>query len=176
MYNDPMEKKEQSINTQGRGPVTGHYRTLEQAVVVASLKCLVWREVEEGKPYTLKDFIEYVNTYDTEHPLRPEQFYIVSREGAIGISPGLEWMTVWIFIPMEPCKERDFALRNMLEEYHTETEVEEALEKAVTEGLAREKAAKAAAAQAAVRPQAPVPPPTLGLATPPPPAPPMPRR
>ena len=176
MYNDPMEKKEQSINTQGRGSVTGHYRTLEQAVVVASLKCLVWREVEEGKPYTLKDFIEYVKNYDGEHPLRPEQFYMVSREGAIGISPGLEWMTVWIFIPMEPCKERDFALRNMLEEYHTETEVEEALEKAVTEGLAREKAAKAAAAQAAVRPQAPVPSPTLGLATPPPPAPPMPRR
>ena len=37
MYNDLMENKEQSINTQGRGPVTGHYRTLEQAVVVASL-------------------------------------------------------------------------------------------------------------------------------------------
>ncbi|MBQ9569149.1 MAG: hypothetical protein IJR24_03590 [Alloprevotella sp.] len=171
-----MNQQQQPATPEQRVHVLGHYETLTEALAIAMAKCLVWRETDEGTPYSIKELFAFAQKHDRENPLRPEQFYMVSREGAIGISPGLEWMTVWIFIPMEPCRERDFALRNMLEEYHTETEVEEALEKAVTEGLAREKAAKAAAAQAAVRPQAPVPPPTLGLATPPPPAPPMPRR
>lgn len=171
-----MNQQQQPATPEQRVHVLGHYETLTEALAIAMAKCLVWRETDEGTPYSIKELFAFAQKHDRENPLRPEQFYMVSREGAIGISPGLEWMTVWIFIPMEPCRERDFALRNMLEEYHTETEVEEALEKAVTEGLAREKAAKAAAAQAAVRPQAPVPSPTPGLATPPPPAPPMPRR
>lgn len=106
-------------------------------------KCFVWRETENGTPYTAKELLAFAQTQETEHPLQPEQYYMVSREGAIGLSPGLEWMTTWMFIPMEPCKERDFAFRNMMEELHTESEVEKALEKAVQEGLAREKAAAA---------------------------------
>ena len=67
---------------------------------------------------------------------------MVSREGAIGLSPGLEWLTRWMFIPMEPCKERDFVFLKMQEELQTEAEVKKAVEEAVQRGLAAEKAAK----------------------------------
>ena len=130
----------------GRGPVAGHYRMMTQALAVAMPKCVVWRETDNGTPVTAKELFEFCRKHDEEHPLRPEQFYMVSREGAIGLSPGLEWMTTWMFLPMEPCKERDFAFRNMMEELHTESEVEKAVEEAVQRGLAAEKAAKQAAA------------------------------
>ena len=136
-----MEQNNQPKPT-GRGPVNGHYRKLQQALAVAMSKCVVWRETESGMPITAKELYEFCLKHDEENPLRPEQFYMVSREGAIGLSPGLEWMTTWMFLPMEPCKERDFAFRNMMEELHTESEVEKALEKAVQEGLAQEKAAQ----------------------------------
>ena len=103
----------------GRGPVNGHYRTFSHALAIAMQKCFVWRETENGTPYTAKELLAFAQTQETEHPLQPEQYYMVSREGAIGLSPGLEWMTTWMFIPMEPCKERDFAFRNMMEELHT---------------------------------------------------------
>lgn len=139
----------------GRGPVNGHYRKMMSALAVAMSKCVVWRETESGTPFTAKELYEFCLKHDEQKPLRPEQFYMVSREGAIGISPGLEWMTTWMFLPMEPCKERDFAFRNMMEELHTESEVEKAIEQAVTEGLAREKAAKElVAAQPAPQPVA----------------------
>lgn len=137
-----MEQNNQPKPT-GRGPVNGHYRTFSHALAIAMQKCFVWRETENGTPYTAKELLAFAQTQETEHPLQPEQYYMVSREGAIGLSPGLEWMTTWMFIPMEPCKERDFAFRNMMEELHTESEVEKAIEKAVQEGLAREKAAAA---------------------------------
>ncbi|MDO4950696.1 MAG: zinc ribbon domain-containing protein [Bacteroidales bacterium] len=136
----------QAINTTGRGPAFGHYPTFLHALAVAMQKCLVWREIDNGTPYTVKELLAFARKQEAENPLQPEQYYMVSREGAIGLSPGLEWLTKWMFLPMEPCKERDFAFRNMMEELHTEQEVEKAIEKAVTEGLAREKAAKQQAA------------------------------
>lgn len=132
----------QAINTTGRGPAFGHYPTFLHALAVAMQKCLVWREIDNGTPYTVKELLAFARKQEAENPLQPEQYYMVSREGAIGLSPGLEWLTKWMFLPMEPCKERDFAFRNMMEEFHTESEVEKTIEKAVQEGLAREKAAK----------------------------------
>lgn len=163
-----METNNQNIKTSGRGPVNGHYRKMMHALAVAMPKCIVWRETEEGTPVTAKELYEFAKKHDEEHPLNSEQFYMVTREGAIGISPGLEWLTKWMFVPMEDCQERDFAFRNMLEELHTESEVEKAIEKAVTEGLAREKAAKAAAQTARVAPP-PVAPPVAPSSPLPPP-------
>ena len=76
-----------------------------------------------------------------QHPLDEYQFFMVSREGAIGLSPGLEWMTKWLFYPMEPGKERDFVLQRMREQLQVEKAVDEAVEKAVLAGLAAEKQA-----------------------------------
>lgn len=151
----------------GRGPVNGHYRKMIQALAVAMPKCVVWRETDNGMPITAKELFDFCRKHDEEHPLRPEQFYMVSREGAIGLSPGLEWMTAWMFIPMEPGKERDFAFRNMMEQLHTESEVEKAVEEAVTKGLAAEKAAKEAAAKAAAVAPPPIPPTATTASVPP---------
>ncbi len=150
-----MATNNQPINTSGRGPVAGHYRTLTQALAVAMPKCIIWRETGEGTPISVKELYDFARKQDEESPLSPEQFYMVSREGAIGISPGLEWLTRWMFIPMEPGQEWDFVFRNMQEELQTEAAVEKAIEEAVQRGLAAEKAAKVAAAAA---PKAPIPP------------------
>ncbi len=149
-----MATNNQPINTSGRGPVAGHYRTLTQALAVAMPKCIIWRETGEGTPISVKELYDFARKQDEEKPLSPEQFYMVSREGAIGISPGLEWLTRWMFIPMEDCQEREFVFRNMQEELQTEAAVEKAIEEAVQRGLAAEKAAKAVAAAA---PKAPIP-------------------
>lgn len=152
-----MATNNQTINTSGRGPVAGHYRTLTQALAVAMPKCIIWRETADGKPISAKELYDFARKHDEEKPLSPEQFYMVSREGAIGISPGLEWLTRWMFIPMEDCQEREFVFRNMQEELWVEAAEEKAIEEAVQRGLAAEKAAKAAAAAPKV-PAPPVPP------------------
>ena len=103
-----MATNNQPINTSGRGPVAGHYRTLTQALAVAMPKCIIWRETGEGTPISVKELYDFARKQDEESPLSPEQFYMVSREGAIGLSPGLEYLTQWIFVPMEPCPLRDF--------------------------------------------------------------------
>jgi len=138
-----METNNQTNNKSGRGPILDHYRSLTQALAVAMPKCLIWRETDNGTPVSAKELFDFCQKYDVEHPLREEEFYMVSREGAIGLSPGLEWLTQWMFIPMEPCKERDFVFRKMQEDLRTEFAVEKAVEEAVQHGLAAEKTAKA---------------------------------
>ena len=123
---------------------TGHYHYLMQALAVAMSHTLVWRLVGSGTPFTLKELFDFAKQQDEEKELTGTQFYYVSREGAIGLSPGLEYLTQWLFIPMEPGKERDFFLRDMREKLQDEEAVERAIDKAVEEGLARERAQKAA--------------------------------
>ena len=55
-------------------------------------------------------------TYDEEHPLQEGDFYMVSAEGSIGLSPGLEYMTDWIFTPMPRGEERDRLVAFTLDE------------------------------------------------------------
>ena len=128
-----------------QGLMEGHYRSLIKALAVAMTKCVVWRERENGTPYTAKELFEYAKKFDGESRLAYGHYFFVSREGAIGISTGAEWQTNWMFIPMEKGKERDFAMRQMIEQLQTERAVQEAVEKAVERGLAAERAAKAAA-------------------------------
>ena len=125
-----------------------HTPSLTHALSIAMTRgIMVWRDAETGTPFSLKELFEFSKRHDKEHPLKEHYFYMVTREGAIGISPGLEWLTTWMFVPMEDCKERDFMLMKMREDLMTERAVREAVDKAVTEGLAREKAAKEQAAK-----------------------------
>lgn len=120
-----------------------HTPSLTHALSIAMTRgIMVWRDAETGTPFSLKELFEFSKRHDKEHPLKEHYFYMVTREGAIGISPGLEWLTTWMFVPMEDCKERDFMLMKMREDLMTERAVREAVDKAVTEGLAREQAAK----------------------------------
>lgn len=153
-----MEQNKQSNNETLKVRPMGHYRLLTQALAVAMTHCWVWREVSKGVPYTLKEIFEFAKKLDAEHPVEGHQFYMVSREGAIGLSPGLEWMTKWMFIPMEPGKERDFLVRKMREELQTERAVQDAVEQAVQRGIAAEKAAKSAPQAPPVPPVMPIPP------------------
>ena len=149
-----MEQQEQIQPKYRLMPV--HTLSLTHALAIAMTRCIVWREAEEGTPYSAKELTEFAKRLDEEHLLEEPKFYMVSRDGAIGISSGTEWQTRWMFVPMEDCKERDFMVLKMREDLKVESAVRAAVEKAVTEGLAQEKEAKAAkAAQQA----APVPPP-----------------
>ena len=118
---------------------TGHYHFLMQALAVAMSRCLVWRLVGVGTPYTLKDLFDFAKIQDEEHELNDPHFYFVSREGAIGLSPGLEYLTQWLFIPMEPGRERDFFLRDLREKLQEEEAAEMAVNQAVDAGLAQER-------------------------------------
>ncbi len=118
---------------------TGHYHYMMQALAVAMSHTMVWRLVGDGTPFTLKDIFEFAREYDEKHEIEAPSFYYVSREGAIALCPGLEYLAEWLFVPMEPCQERDFLLRDLQERLQEEAAAEEAVEKAITEGLAKEK-------------------------------------
>lgn len=109
------EKDKQNHEYAEEGFWTGHYHYLLQALAIATNRCQVWRLVETGDAYTLNEVFEFAKAWDAEHELKKGQFYMVTIEGAIGISPGLEYLTKWMFTPMEPGKERDFLLQELQE-------------------------------------------------------------
>ena len=121
-----------------------HAQSFMHALGIAMMRAVAWREIDTGKAFSPKDLYDFAKKYDEEHPLDEYYYYMVSREGAIGISPGLEWLTEWMFIPMEECEERDFLLKRMTEELQDEKKMADTLEQAVLKGLKAEKAAKAA--------------------------------
>lgn len=137
----------------------GHYHSLLQALTVAMQYCWVWRRSDTQQPVTVKDLYETALRYDEENPIQSPQFFMVTREGAIGFSKGYEFLTKWWYIPMEAGPERDRLIEDMRWELKAEFAVEEAIEKAVQERIARDKA------------NTPPPPP---LQTTPPPPPPLP--
>ena len=137
MTNEERERKYKEYTE--RAFWTGHYHFLVQALAIAMQSTTVWRLVGSGDPFTLKDLFEFAKKRDEEDPLDEMQFYMVSAEGAIGLSPGLEFLNEWIFIPMEPCEEREQLLKKMEEELKEQTAIRDAVDEAVEEGLARER-------------------------------------
>lgn len=93
---------------------SGQYRYMTQAVLVATTLCKAWRTDDEtGEPYSVMELAEYARECDSEEPLPDGQYYMVTREGAIGLCPGEEWLTEWLFVPMEPCPLYDEMLRQL---------------------------------------------------------------
>lgn len=93
---------------------SGQYHYLTQAVVVAVNLCKAWRADDETQePFGVQELAEYARLCDSQAPLVEGQYYVVTREGAIGLCPGQEWMTEWLFVPMEPCPLRDEMLRQL---------------------------------------------------------------
>ncbi len=96
---------------------SGRYPYMMQAVLVATVLCKAWRsDDEDQEPYSVQQLFEYARLCDSEAPLVEGQYYMVSREGAIGLCPGLEYLTEWLFVPMEPCPLRDEMLRQLDEQ------------------------------------------------------------
>ncbi len=93
---------------------SGQYPYMMQAVIVAVNLCKAWRADDgTGEPYSVQQLAEYAHLCDSHAPLVEGQYYMVTREGAIGLCPGQEWETEWLFVPMEPCPLRDEMLRQL---------------------------------------------------------------
>ena len=93
---------------------SGQYHYMMQAVAVAVNLCKAWRADDETQePFGVQQLAEYARLCDSQAPLVGEQYYVVTREGAIGLCPGEEYLTEWLFVPMEPCPLRDEMLRQL---------------------------------------------------------------
>ena len=142
---------------------TGHYLSLTHALAAALTRCVIWRHEGTDDKYDALQLCRFAEEFDKEHPIQDRSFYMVSVEGAIGVSPGLEYLTKWMFIPAmdeasieklqadirqleEQAKAEEEAKRKAEEEAKREAE-----EKARKED--EEKARQEAEAQAAAQPK-----------------------
>lgn len=110
MENNRQEIQDQNHEWAEEAFWTGHCHYMMQALALAMQRCQVWRLAKTGKVFTLVDLFEFAKAYDTEHPLSEGQFYRTTVEGAIGLCLEVEYLTKWLFIPMEPGEERDALL------------------------------------------------------------------
>ena len=92
---------------------TGHCHYLMQALALAMQRCQVWRLAGTDSVFTLIEIFNFAKAYDAEHELAEGQFYRTTVEGAIGICLGAEYLTQWLFTPMEPGAERDALLEEL---------------------------------------------------------------
>ncbi|MBR3730799.1 MAG: zinc ribbon domain-containing protein [Bacteroidales bacterium] len=78
---------------------TGHYHSLLHALAAAMTRCVIWRYAGTEDKYNVLQLFRFAEDFDKEHPIHDRSFYMVSAEGAIGVSPGMEYLTKWMFIP-----------------------------------------------------------------------------
>lgn len=78
---------------------TGHYHSLLHALAAAMTRCVIWRYAGTEDKYNVLQLFRFAENFDKEHPIHDRSFYMVSAEGAIGVSPGMEYLTKWMFIP-----------------------------------------------------------------------------
>lgn len=129
-----------------------HYKNLISALEGAMRKCLAWQIVgevqqDDAKMVVKKDIGKITDSfYNARDLLRlsldlggekedigDTATYVVSAEGAIGMDPGLEFLTKWLFIPIVDEKLRSKEIDRMM----VELEFDEAVEKGMTEEEAR---------------------------------------
>ena len=106
-----MEKKE--ITPEEQALQTGHYPIFSMALAMAMTRCFAWRFVETGENYSAVQLFDFAQKFDAVHKDDGHSFFMVSGEGAIGVSPGLEFLTKWIFIPTPAGPDRDAILEKM---------------------------------------------------------------
>ena len=80
-----------------------HYKNLMSALGDAMPVCLAWRLAgTEDNFFNARDLFAFaLSDEEEEGNLKEGQFYVVSSEGAIGISSGYEYFVRWLFIPLE---------------------------------------------------------------------------
>ena len=123
-----------------------HCRTLLEATLAASTACLAWEDRKTGETWTMKKLAA------AEQPvLDDDAFYVVSREGAIGLAKGAEYRTTWLLLPHDEATQQEI-LASMKQDFINESD------RIDSSPLAAEAAelAKKAEAQAA-KPAAPSP-------------------
>lgn len=80
-----------------------HYKNLMSALGDAMPVCLAWRLAgTEDNFFNARDLFAFaLSDEEEEGSLKEGQFYVISSEGAIGISSGYEYFVRWLFIPLE---------------------------------------------------------------------------
>ena len=67
---------------------TGHYYSLQHALATAMTRCMTWRNEENKEKCDAMQLLKFAEAFDKEHLVSQPSFYMVSAEGAIGLSPG----------------------------------------------------------------------------------------
>lgn len=121
---------------------TGHYFSLLHALAAAMTRCIIWRYANTEDKYDVLQLFNFAKDFDKEHPIKDRSFYMVSAEGAIGVSPGMEYLTKWMFIPAmdEASVEK---LQSDLRQLEAEKEAEEHARKEAEERARKEAEEKA---------------------------------
>ena len=99
-----MEKQELTPETLALK--TGHFPTFSMALAMAMTRCAAWRSADSGQTFTAEQLLRFAQHFDTRHKYDEKSFFMVSSEGAIGVSPGLECLTKWLFVPATFPKEQ----------------------------------------------------------------------
>ena len=76
-------------------------KSLTEAVLFASNVCQNWISAEDGTRAGGDEMMELARKRDLEQPLDEDRFYMISREGAIGVAFRREYLTQWVFLPAE---------------------------------------------------------------------------
>lgn len=117
------EEKQNFIDNLAFG--LGHFRYLTIAVAKAMDKCVVWRTMDGENVFTMDDLLAFAKQQDEEAPLEDPEFYMVTSEGAIGKSPGVEYLTNWLLVPLEAGEKRDAIIAQMKEQLKEEEKEEQ---------------------------------------------------
>lgn len=75
-----------------------HTKTLKEAVLTAAPGAFVWKKGDTC--LGLSDLLALAEAQDAE-PLAEGSFYVVSREGAIGLAERFEYCTSWLWLPLQ---------------------------------------------------------------------------
>lgn len=92
---------------------TGHYPTFSMALAMAMTRCFAWRFIETGDDYSAVQLFDFAQKFDASYEDDGHSYFMVSGEGAIGVSSGMEYQAKWLFIPLPPSPERDAILEKM---------------------------------------------------------------
>lgn len=81
--------------------LTGRFTSFCAALGAAMTKCAVWHLKDGDENLNALEVMSFAGRFDEEHPIPKEDpsFYRVSVEGAIGICPGVEYLTNWMLLP-----------------------------------------------------------------------------
>lgn len=79
--------------------LTGRFGSLGEALGAAMTLCAAWQSPDGGDVLNAWQMMQLAGEYDPAHPLVAPAYFRVSVEGAIGLCPGAEYLTDWLFIP-----------------------------------------------------------------------------
>ncbi len=128
---------------------TGHYYNLLHALAAAMTRCLIWRYAGTDDKYDVLQLFRFAEEFDKEHPIKDRSFYMVSAEGAIGVSPGVEYLTKWLFLPdMDEASIKK--LQSDIRQIEAQSKAEEQARKEAEERARKETEEKAKQAAVAV--------------------------